>query len=59
MSGCGCEIEIKDKEQKGVLISLLVINVFMFVFEVSLGWYAQSTGLIADSFDMHRRCHRL
>jgi len=52
MSDCGCEIEITDKEQKGVLISLLSINAFMFVFELSLGWYAQSTGLIADSIDM-------
>lgn len=52
MSGCGCEIEVTDKEQKGVLIRLLIINAFMFVFEISLGWYAQSTGLIADSFDM-------
>jgi len=52
MSGCDCEIEIKNKEQKNVLITLLAINGFMFVFELSLGWYAQSTGLIADSFDM-------
>jgi len=52
MSECGCEIEIKNKEQKNVLISLLLINGFMFLFEISLGWYAQSTGLIADSFDM-------
>jgi len=52
MSDCGCEIEITDKEQKGVLISLLSINAFMFVFEISLGLYAQSTGLIADSIDM-------
>ncbi len=52
MSGCGCEIEITDKQQKSVLIRLLLINAFMFVFEISLGWYAQSTGLIADSFDM-------
>jgi len=52
MSDCGCEIEITDKEQKGILISLLAINGFMFVFEISLGWYAQSTGLIADSLDM-------
>jgi len=52
MSDCGCEIEITNKEQKGVLISLLAINAFMFVFEISLGWYAQSTGLIADSMDM-------
>ncbi len=52
MSGCGCEIEITDKQQKSILIRLLLINAFMFVFEISLGWYAQSTGLIADSFDM-------
>jgi len=52
MAGCGCEIEITDKEQKGTLITLLVINAFMFVFEIGLGWYAQSTGLIADSLDM-------
>lgn len=52
MSGCGCEIEITDKEQKGILITLLAINGFMFVFEIGLGWYAQSTGLIADSLDM-------
>ena len=52
MSDCGCEIEVTDKEQQGILISLLAINGFMFVFEISLGWYAQSTGLIADSLDM-------
>lgn len=52
MSGCGCEIEIKDKEQQGILIRLMLINGFMFVFEIGLGWYAQSIGLIADSLDM-------
>ena len=52
MSDCGCEIEITDKAQRGVLIQLLAINAFMFVFEIGLGWYAQSTGLIADSIDM-------
>lgn len=52
MSSCGCEIEITDKAQKGTLITLLAINGFMFVFEIGLGWYAQSTGLIADSLDM-------
>ncbi len=52
MAGCGCEIEVTDKEQKGILITLLLINAFMFVFEIGLGWYAQSTGLIADSLDM-------
>ena len=52
MSGCDCEIEIKNKEQKNVLVTLLAVNGFMFLFEITLGWYAQSTGLIADSFDM-------
>lgn len=52
MSDCGCEFEVTDEEQKGVLIRLLLINAFMFVFEISLGSYAQSTGLIADSLDM-------
>lgn len=52
MSDCGCEIEISDQVQRGVLIKLLAINGFMFFVELGLGWYAQSTGLIADSIDM-------
>jgi Co/Zn/Cd efflux system component len=52
MSDCGCEIEISDKVQQDVLIKLLAINGFMFFVELGLGWYAQSTGLIADSIDM-------
>ncbi len=52
MADCGCKIEVTDKEQKNVLITLLLINGVMFLFEITLGWYAQSTGLIADSFDM-------
>ncbi len=52
MSDCGCEIEIKDREQQGILIRLMFINGVMFLFEIGLGWYAQSTGLIADSIDM-------
>jgi len=52
MADCGCKIEVTDKEQKNVLITLLLINSVMFLFEITLGWYAQSTGLIADSFDM-------
>lgn len=35
-----------------VLRILLAINALMFVFEITLGWLAQSTGLIADSLDM-------
>ena len=52
MSDCGCEVEIKDKSQKSVLYWLLSINAIMFVVEITLGWYAESTALIADSLDM-------
>jgi len=52
MSGCGCEIEIKDREQSRVLILLLVINGVMFVAEIIAGVIGDSTALIADSLDM-------
>jgi len=52
MSGCGCEFEIKNKQQSRVLVQLLVINAVMFVVEIGLGVFAESTALIADSLDM-------
>lgn len=52
MSQCDCHIEVSDASQTRVLKQLLAINAVMFVFEAVLGWYAQSTGLIADSVDM-------
>ena len=52
MSGCGCEVEIKDRAQARVLIQLLAINGVMFVAEVIAGVVADSTALIADSLDM-------
>lgn len=52
MSGCGCAIEIKDKEQRGVLIWLLAINGVMFIAEIIAGITGDSTALIADSLDM-------
>ncbi|WDT85757.1 cation transporter [Alteromonas sp. 009811495] len=52
MSGCGCEIEIKDQEQKAVLYWLLGINAVIFIIEMSVGLLADSTALIADSLDM-------
>ena len=52
MSNCGCEVEIKDQAQKRVLYWLLAINALMFVVEISIGWVAESTALIADSIDM-------
>jgi len=52
MSGCGCEVEIKDQSQRQVLYSLLGINATMFVIEMGIGLLADSTALIADSLDM-------
>ena len=52
MAGCGCKVEIKDKEQSRVLILLLAINGVMFVAEIIAGVIGDSTALIADSLDM-------
>ena len=52
MSGCGCEVEIKDASQKRVLYRLLGINATMFFVEMTVGILADSTALIADSMDM-------
>ena len=52
MSGCGCEVEIKDKSETRVLVILLLINGLMFLVEFGVGWWAESTALIADAMDM-------
>ena len=52
MAGCGCEVEIKDTSERRVLIAMLLINGIMFVVELGVGWWAQSTALIADALDM-------
>ncbi len=52
MSGCGCEIDIKNREQSRVLILLLAINGVMFIAEIAAGIIGDSTALIADSLDM-------
>jgi Co/Zn/Cd efflux system component len=52
MSGCGCEVEIKDKSETRVLVILLLINGLMFFLEFGVGWWAQSSALIADAMDM-------
>jgi Co/Zn/Cd efflux system component len=44
-----CEV---DSQEFKILRWLLVINGLMFFIEFTLGWVAQSTGLIADSLDM-------
>jgi len=52
MSKCGCEVEIKNKEESKVLVTLLAINVTMFLIEIVAGLLSESTALIADSLDM-------
>ncbi len=52
MSGCGCEIEVRDAAQRRVLRVLLAINAALFFIEFGVGWLADSTALIADSLDM-------
>lgn len=52
MSGCGCEMEARNAQERKTLLIVLGINAFMFVFELVLGLLAESTGLIADSLDM-------
>lgn len=52
MSSCGCDVDIKNEAQKRVLYWLLGINFSMFVVEVVVGLFADSTALIADSMDM-------
>lgn len=52
MADCGCEIEIKNREEGRILKILLSINAFMFIAEITLGILSESTALIADSLDM-------
>lgn len=52
MSDCGCGAEETERLERKTLYSLLVINAVMFIIEMTLGWLAGSTGLIADSLDM-------
>jgi len=52
MANCDCSIEIKDKSESKILITLLLINGVMFFLELGVGWWAQSTALIADALDM-------
>ncbi len=52
MSDCGCGAEQAESLERKTLLVLLAMNAFMFVTEFVLGWFAQSTGLIADSLDM-------
>jgi Co/Zn/Cd efflux system component len=45
-------MEARNEQERQTLRIVLGINAVMFLFEIVLGWLAQSTGLIADSLDM-------
>lgn len=51
MSPCECGHEAAALERT-TLRTLIAINGAMFVAEALAGWWAQSTGLLADSLDM-------
>ena len=51
MSDCGCGTKQTNELERKTLIALLCVNSLMFVAELTMGWLAQSTGLIADSID--------
>lgn len=48
----GQHVSQANASEAQVLRVLLAINALMFLIEFMAGWVAQSTGLIADSFDM-------
>lgn len=52
MTECGCDVDNAAKLERGTLGTLLAINATTFVAEALVGWWAESTGLIADSLDM-------
>ena len=52
MPDCSCELEEAAELERKTLWTLLAINGAMFVAEAIMGWWAESTGLLADSLDM-------
>ena len=52
MIDCGCNVEIKNREESRVLLWLLAINALMFLVEITFGVLSESSALIADSLDM-------
>lgn len=52
MTDCGCHHTAKTKAERKTLKIALLLNASMFVIGLSAGVLAQSTALIADSFDM-------
>jgi cation diffusion facilitator family transporter len=53
MSDCGCHVEATtDPRQRRTLWVALVLNAAMAVVGFTIGWLAQSTGVLADALDM-------
>ena len=52
MAECGCGFDVKNREQRKVLLILLGINALMFIVELSAALISDSTALFADSLDM-------
>ncbi|MFZ5635329.1 MAG: cation transporter [Pseudomonadota bacterium] len=52
MSDCGCHHEAKNAHERRVLSIALLLNAAMAVIGGVAGWFAQSTGLLADALDM-------
>lgn len=46
------EAENTAKEEKSILISVLLINFILFLVEIITGYISKSMGLVADSLDM-------
>jgi cation diffusion facilitator family transporter len=49
---CDCEIDAGNEAQKNVLVTLLSLNLGMFLVEIVAGILSESTALLADSLDM-------
>jgi cation diffusion facilitator family transporter len=52
MSDCGCHAEANTAAERRVLWIALALNAAMAVIGSLAGWWAQSTGLLADALDM-------
>ena len=52
MTDCDCDVDIDPLAEKKTLLTLLSINGIMFLLEFTVGLFAESTALLADSLDM-------
>jgi cation diffusion facilitator family transporter len=52
MTDCGCHHEARNARERRVLSIALLLNAAMAVIGGVAGWFAQSTGLLADALGM-------